>query len=134
MGADGGHPAAGPRDEDGDPGQKGRGRGRKAAGRCPDVHGVEDEVERPGAGGRAGEADRVLVADGDADSLPDGAAGLEAPGPRAGAEGVDRLDPEGGGGALRGEAVGAERKEQYAEDRVSAAGGDVPGEGVDGRV
>ena len=57
---------------------------RQAAGRCAHVHGVEDQIECARAGRRAGQADRLFLADRDADQPADGAAGPEAPGARAG--------------------------------------------------
>ena len=50
MGAAGRHPAARPGNQDGHSGQEGRGRRRHAAGRCADLHGLQDQVERARTG------------------------------------------------------------------------------------
>ena len=92
---------------------------RQAAGRCADLHGDEDQVECARAGRRAGEADRLFLADRDADQPADGAAGSEAPGPCAGPASDHRFDSESGGGAVRHQAVAAQGKEQYEEDRAT---------------
>ena len=114
VGPDGRYPAARPGNQDGHSRQEGRGRRRQTAGRCPHLHGVQDQIERAGAGRRAGEADRLFLADRHADQPADGAAGPEAPGPRAGPPGDHRFHPEGGGRAVPDQAVAAQGKEQHA--------------------
>ena len=97
VGAAGRHTAARPRDQDGHPGQEGRGGRRQTAGRRAHVHGVEDQIQRARAGRRAGEADRLFLADRHAHQPANGAAGLEAPGSCAGPPGDHRCHPESGG-------------------------------------
>ena len=55
---------------------------------------IEDQVQRARAGRRAGQADRLFVAHRRADQPADGAAGPEAPGPRAGPPGHHRFHSE----------------------------------------
>ena len=70
--------------------------------------------QRARARRRAGQADRLLLAHRNRHSPPDGPAGPEAPGPRAGSQGDHRLHPEGRGGALPDQAVAAQGEEQHA--------------------
>ena len=71
---------------------------------------------------------------GTADQPPDGPAGPQAPGSRAGPPGHHRFHPESRGGTLPDQAVAAQGKEQHQEGRVPAAGGHVPGQGAHQRL
>ena len=61
------------------------------------VHRAEDQIERAGTRRRAGQADRLFVADRDADHDRHGAAGAEGSAAEAGPPDHHRFDPESGG-------------------------------------
>ena len=93
---------------------------RQPAGGRADLHRDEDQVERARAGRRAGQADRLFLADRHADHAADGAAGPEAPDPRAGPPDHHRLDPEGGGRAVSAcKPAQLKEKSNTQADRVS---------------
>ena len=105
----------------------------RTARRCPLVHGIEDQIERAGAGRRAGQTDRLFFAHRDADPPPDGPAGPQTPGSRAGSAGDDGFHPEVGRGTLPDQAIAAQGKEQHEEGGLPPPGRHVPGQRADGR-